>query len=111
MEEQKKQQKKKNYKLRRFISILISVLLDVGLCALAYWIARTILYFDPFLKSVWISFEPFNITALAVSVFVTVASLAAFDCYTAIWKYASRVELIKMICAYITTIVIITIFK
>lgn len=111
MEEKNKQPKKKNYELRRLLSVTVGVLLDIGLCVLAYWIARTIVFFDPFFAQAWKAFSDFNLIALAVSVLITVISLACFDCYTAIWKYASRVELIKIICAYITTIIFINVFK
>lgn len=111
MEEMKNQPKQKNYKLRRTLYVLLSIVVDIALCVLAYWVARTIYFFDPFFEKAWKLFEPFNLIALAVSVAVTVISLACFDCYSAIWKYASRVELIKIICAYIVVFIVINIFK
>ncbi|MBO5223753.1 MAG: polysaccharide biosynthesis protein [Clostridia bacterium] len=111
MEEIKNQPKQKNYKLRRALYVIISIVVDIALCVLAYWIARTITFFDPFFEKAWKLFEPFNLLALSVSVVVTVISLACFDCYSAIWKYASRVELMKIICAYVVVFVVVNIFK
>ncbi len=103
--------KKSNYFWHRFFRTLISVIVDIGLCMLAYWVARTITYFNPVLKSIWESFKPFNMICMIVSVTFSVLFMALYDCYSTIWRYAGRVEVFKMLGAFLTAFVCINIFK
>ena len=103
---------KKKYMPKRGVGgILAFIAVDILLCAIAYLLASWMIYFDPLLHAQWGLFKQYAWLCGLVSVAVTVVALGVFDCYTPMWRYASRHELIKMACAYISTVVVLTIFK
>lgn len=95
----------------RFFYILIALIADIALCAIAYWLSETVMFWDPFFDTIWLTFQNFSVLYLTASVVITIICLACFDCYSAMWKYAGRHELLRMVAAFIVAIIAITIFK
>lgn len=91
-----------NKKGKRVRAMIITLIADLLFAVLAYYIARSILFFrlDNELPKKYLNIE---VAIAAASVIITVVMLLIFDCYNAIWKYAGRVEFFKFMLAYIST--------
>ena len=89
-----------NKKGKRVRAMIITLLADLLFAVLAYYIARSILFFrlDNELPKKYLNIE---VAIAAASVIITVVMLLIFDCYNAIWKYAGRVEFFKFMLAII----------
>lgn len=93
---------------KRIRSIIITLALDICFAALAFFLARTILFFrleEP------AGYAQNELAIAVVAVVVTVAMLVIFDCYNAIWRYAGRVEFFKFLFSYIASFFILFVFK
>lgn len=96
----------KQTRTRRARNILLMMLMDVLAAAGAYFIARTIMFFrvPSDMPNGYVEIEPF---VAAASVAVLFLMLIACDCYNSIWKYAGRIEFLKLLAAYLGTFVIL----
>ena len=103
-----KRDKGNRNKSRRIRSALLTLFLDISFAALAFFQARTILFFrldEP------AGYAQSELAIAIAAVAVTIIMLVIFDCYNAIWRYAGRVEFFKFLLAYIVTFFILFIFK
>lgn len=103
-----KRDKGNRNKSRRIRSALLTLFLDISFAALAFFLARTILFFrldEP------AGYAQSELAIAIAAVAVTIIMLVIFDCYNAIWRYAGRVEFFKFLFAYIVTFFILFIFK
>lgn len=107
---EKFKRKNNHSKLWRFVRIIAMLLVDVVSAVLAYYIARTIMFFkvDASLPNGYLNNEMIIAT---VSVSTLVIMLVLLDCYNSIWKYAGKVEFTKFLLAYLCTFVILFIGK
>ena len=103
-----KQDKPNISRKKRIRSIIITLALDICFAALAFFLARTILFFrleEP------AGYAQNELAIAVVAVVVTVVMLVIFDCYNAIWRYAGRVEFFKFLFSYIASFFILFVFK
>ena len=96
-------------KTKRIRGMIFTILADLVLCTVAFFISRTILlYRDGVEPKGYLDSE----MAVAITfVVVTVLMLLIFDCYNALWRYAGRVEFFKFLIAYFVSFAILFLFK
>ncbi len=106
----KTQLQKPSGKAKRIRNIIVMLLVDVVVAIVAYFLARSIMFFSipDWTPKNYVNNELF---IAGISVVVLVTMLVIFDCYNSVWKYAGRVEFIKFLIAYIVTLVILLIVK
>lgn len=101
------QNQEKRYSGKRKIGMtILFLLIDIAAAALAYFFARSILFYSEFV-SVPPLYAQNELLIAIVSVSVTILSLVVFDCYNVIWKYAGRVEFFKFLTAYLVAFVLL----
>lgn len=91
--------KKMNFSLipKRHKNAVTTLFFDIIFAVAAYLIAHGILFYALDMPQ---NFADFEIPLAAVFIVVTIVMLVFFDCYTAMWKYAGRVEFFKIVLAY-----------
>ena len=106
----KNQDKNKQSRAKRVRNILLMMLLDIAAAAAAYFIARTVMFFriPSTVPNGYLEIEPYVAVA---SVSVLFIMLVVCDCYNSIWKYAGRIEFLKVIAAYLGTFIILLVGK
>lgn len=106
----KNQDKNKQSRAKRVRNILLMMLLDIAAAAAAYFIARTVMFFriPSTAPNGYLEIEPYVAVA---SVSVLFIMLVVCDCYNSIWKYAGRIEFLKVIAAYLGTFIILLVGK
>lgn len=108
MSKTENKQHNKNIKARHVRKLILTVFLDTAFASLAYFLARTILFFRIEMPKDFARVEP---AIGAGVVIITVLMLVIFDCYNVIWKYAGRIEFFKFLLSYIGTFAILGILK
>jgi len=106
MQQEKKQ---KNILQRVFTAkvkkIVLMLLLDMAFAVLAFFIARSITFGARGIHlpeyGYLVRFFAHEIWIAATFVALTVLMLAIFDSYNAVWRFAGRVEFIKIVVAYL----------
>lgn len=109
--EKKRKDKHKQQKpsqARRWRSIIITVLCDVMFACLAFYLARTILFFKLDKPA---GYESGEIAVAAAAVVTIIVMFVIFDCYNALWRYAGRVEFFKFLMSYIADFFVLFVFK
>ena len=104
------QDKNKQSRAKRVRNILLMMLLDIVAAAGSYFIARTIMFYkiDPHIPNGYLEIEPYVAIASIAVLFIM---LVVCDCYNSIWKYAGRIEFLKIIAAYLGTFIILFVGK
>ena len=100
----------KNGLLRRIGGIVLMLLIDIAVESLAFYLARTIMFFR-IEAAVPNGYAQHELAIAICSVCVLVCMLVIFDCYNSIWKYAGRVEFLKFLLAYLATFVVLLVAK
>ena len=103
-----KHKQQKPSQARRWRSIIITVLCDVMFACLAFYLARTILFFKLDKPA---GYESGEIAVAAAAVVTTIVMFVIFDCYNALWRYAGRVEFFKFLMSYIADFFVLFVFK
>lgn len=103
-----KNKQQKPSQARRWRSIIITVLCDVLFACLAFYLARTILFFKLDKPA---GYESGEIAVAAAAVVTTIVMFVIFDCYNALWRYAGRVEFFKFLMSYIADFFVLFVFK
>ncbi len=93
---------------KRWRSILITVACDVLFAVLAFYIARTIMFFKIENPNEYLSSEILIATAAIVT---TIVMLVVFDSYNVLWRYAGRVEFLKFVLSYVASFAVMLLFK
>ena len=93
---------------RRWRSIIITILCDVLFACLAFYLARTILFFKLDKPA---GYESGELAVAAAAVVTTIVMFVIFDCYNALWRYAGRVEFFKFLMSYIADFAVLFVFK
>ena len=100
---------KKDKVIPHWLMFSLTLLADVALCMLAFWFADAIMFYrlDPpyFYRNFrWTIVMP-------VSVVFTIAMLLIFRCYSTVWKYAGKNDVIRFVAAFVSSLVGIMIIK
>lgn len=109
----KKREKEKTNSsaMKRWRSILITVLCDTAFAVLAYYLARTIMFFKLDEASQPLGYKDAEIAIAAAAIVTTIVMFVIFDCYNALWRYAGRVEFFKFLMSYIADFAVLFVFK
>ena len=88
-----------------WLMFILTLLADVALCMLAFWLADAIMYYriDPsygYGTNRWTIIMP-------VSVVTTIVMLLIFRCYGTVWKYAGKNDVQRFIAAFVFALVVI----
>lgn len=97
--------------MKRWRSILITVLCDTAFAVLAYYLARTIMFFKLDEASQPLGYKDAEIAIAAAAIVTTIVMFVIFDCYNALWRYAGRVEFFKFLMSYIADFAVLFVFK
>lgn len=97
--------------MKRWRSILITVLCDTAFAVLAYYLARTIMFFKLDEASQPLGYKDAEIAIAAAAIVITIVMFVIFDCYNALWRYAGRVEFFKFLMSYIADFAVLFVFK
>lgn len=97
--------------MKRWGSILITVLCDTAFAVLAYYLARTIMFFKLDEASQPLGYKDAEIAIAAAAIVTTIVMFVIFDCYNALWRYAGRVEFFKFLMSYIADFAVLFVFK
>ena len=92
-----------------WLMFFLTLLADVALCMLAFWFADAIMYYrlDPsygYGVNRWLIVMP-------ISVLTTIAMLLIFRCYSTVWKYAGKNDVLRYIAAFVFALATIFIAK
>lgn len=98
-----RQPKKKNF-IKRNSQLIFVFLLDLFFTLAAYGLASVLVFSSIAKDTVFAGNEIFIVLAYVI---IILSMLVFFDCYTAVWKYAGRVEFFKILLAYISSFAII----
>lgn len=109
----KKREKEKTNSsaMKRWRSILITMLCDTAFAVLAYYLARTIMFFKLDEASQPLGYKDAEIAIAAAAIVTTIVMFVIFDCYNALWRYAGRVEFFKFLMSYIADFAVLFVFK
>ncbi len=94
---------KKTHKRNR--SKVITFFLDLILTAATFFLAELIINAG----SLDVQFSPVMIVRLVICVGAVMTMLLAFGCFSGIWKYAGRMELMRVISAFFVAMAVLTI--
>ncbi len=89
-------------------SVVLTFILDVILSVAAYIATHAILFYALDMPE---SYKNFELPVAAVFIIVTLCMLIFFDCYTAMWKYAGRVEFFKLALSFFATFGVLMLLK